>query len=166
MLVPYFVNVRAVYYSLRIMKDKIQSSFANLQKNHIQVPPVTGSPVNLSPTSRPAINRIRQLEFDLHPQWRCSLTPEGACRSRSSFLLSIRSPNVRDIICRTQTTLLSGHSRGLDTDLFCSSTFYEVSQLERNVSATLLTICEWRNSLVYINRIPLDILSLFPTFLS
>jgi hypothetical protein len=47
----------------------------------------------------------------------------------------------------------------------CSSTFEDVSQLDREVSATLANIREWRNSFIRINRIPLDILSLVPTYL-
>ena len=47
-----------------------------------------------------------------------------------------------------------------------SSTFDDVSQLDRDVSTTLANIREWRNSFIRINRIPLDILSLIPTHLS
>ena len=41
-----------------------------------------------------------------------------------------------------------------------------VSQLDQDVSAALITIREWRNSLVPINRVPTDVLSLIPTYLS
>ena len=41
-----------------------------------------------------------------------------------------------------------------------------VSQLDRDTSAALATIREWRNSLVPINRLPLEVLSLIPTHLS
>ncbi|KAF9777504.1 hypothetical protein BJ322DRAFT_427364 [Thelephora terrestris] len=47
-----------------------------------------------------------------------------------------------------------------------SFTLDAISQLDRDTSAALTTIREWRNSLVPINRIPLDILSLIPTHLS
>lgn len=41
-----------------------------------------------------------------------------------------------------------------------------VSQLEQEILTAFLTVREWMNSLVPINRIPLDILSLIPTHLS
>ena len=41
----------------------------------------------------------------------------------------------------------------------------QVSQLDRDTSAALATIREWRNALTPINRLPLDILSLIPTYL-
>ena len=41
-----------------------------------------------------------------------------------------------------------------------------ISQLERDTSTALVTIREWRNSLVPINRLPLEVLSLIPTHLS
>ncbi|KAF9783847.1 hypothetical protein BJ322DRAFT_1109696 [Thelephora terrestris] len=44
-------------------------------------------------------------------------------------------------------------------------TFEEVSQLDQDTSAVLADIREWKNSLVPINRIPSDILSLIPTHL-
>jgi len=60
-------------------------------------------------------------------------------------------------------------SRGLKGDTLisstCSFTFDDVSQLDRDVSATLANIREWRNSFIRINRVPLDILSLIPTHL-
>jgi hypothetical protein len=51
-------------------------------------------------------------------------------------------------------------------DLFNSFTLADVSRLDRDISATLADIREWRNSLVPINLVPLDILSLIPTYLS
>lgn len=45
-------------------------------------------------------------------------------------------------------------------------TFDAVSQLDRDTSTALVTIREWRNSLVPINRIPLEVLSMIPTHLS
>ena len=84
------------------------------------------------------------------------LSLEGACRPLGSFLLSVRS--VRRVLCRPSTALLSG---GLKVLAF----FDEVSQLEQNVSATLLTIHERRN-LVEVcigSHIPFGILSIiFP----
>ena len=47
-----------------------------------------------------------------------------------------------------------------------SSTLDAVSQLDKDTSVALATIREWRNSLVPINRVPLDVLSLIPTHLS
>jgi hypothetical protein len=48
-----------------------------------------------------------------------------------------------------------------------SFTLDQASQVEREVFTTVLvTIREWKNSFVHINRIPLEILSLIPTFLS
>ena len=41
-----------------------------------------------------------------------------------------------------------------------------VSRLDQDASSALAMIREWRNSLVLINRIPLDVLSLIPTYLS
>ena len=40
-----------------------------------------------------------------------------------------------------------------------------VSQLDQDTSTALATIREWRNSFAPINRVPLDILSLIPTYL-
>ena len=51
-------------------------------------------------------------------------------------------------------------------DLLYRFTFDEVSKLDRNNSTAVATIREWRNSLIRANRIPLDILSLIPTYLS
>ena len=45
-------------------------------------------------------------------------------------------------------------------------TFEHVSRLDLEISATLATIREWRNSFTHINRIPLDILPLIPIHLS
>ena len=42
----------------------------------------------------------------------------------------------------------------------------EISQLDQDASTALTTIREWKNSFVPINRIPLDIFSLIPTYLS
>lgn len=39
-----------------------------------------------------------------------------------------------------------------------------VSQLDRDASVALATIREWRNTFVPINRLPLDIISLIPTY--
>ncbi|KAF9652159.1 hypothetical protein BDM02DRAFT_225932 [Thelephora ganbajun] len=44
-------------------------------------------------------------------------------------------------------------------------TFDDISQLDRDISAALANIREWRNSFVRVNRIPLDILALVPTHL-
>ncbi|KAF9783717.1 hypothetical protein BJ322DRAFT_1066780 [Thelephora terrestris] len=44
-------------------------------------------------------------------------------------------------------------------------TLEQVSQLENDISATLATIREWRNTFSHINRLPFDILSLIPTHL-
>ena len=44
-------------------------------------------------------------------------------------------------------------------------TFENVSQLDLDMSAALANIREWRNSFIRINRIPLDVLSLIPTYL-
>ena len=52
------------------------------------------------------------------------------------------------------------------TDLLCSFTFDDVSQLDQDNSTALATIREWRNSFIRVNRIPLDVLSLIPTHLS
>ena len=49
--------------------------------------------------------------------------------------------------------------------LLCSFTFDQVSQLDQDISTLLTTIREWKNSFVRVNRIPLDILSLIPTYL-
>jgi hypothetical protein len=51
------------------------------------------------------------------------------------------------------------------TDSSCSVTLDQVSRLDQDTSSALATIREWRNSFAYINRIPLDILSLIPTHL-
>ena len=50
-------------------------------------------------------------------------------------------------------------------DFFCSLTFGDVSQLDKDTAIALATIREWRNSFVRINHVPLDILSLIPTHL-
>ena len=47
-----------------------------------------------------------------------------------------------------------------------SFTFDQVSQLDQDISTPLATIREWKNSFVCVNRIPLDILSLIPTYLT
>src|SRR5882762_1087255 len=70
--------------------------------------------------------------------------------------------------------VLRGTLRGIILDSWksdvanslCSITLDVVSQLERDLSAALTALREWKNSLVRINRIPLDILSLIPTHLS
>jgi hypothetical protein len=41
----------------------------------------------------------------------------------------------------------------------------EVSELDRGISTALATICEWKNSFIHMNRAPLDILFLIPTYL-
>lgn len=41
-----------------------------------------------------------------------------------------------------------------------------VSQLDRDTSTASVTIREWRNSFAPINRVPLEVLSLIPTYLS
>ena len=53
-----------------------------------------------------------------------------------------------------------------DTDFPNSFTFDDVSQLDRDVSTALANIREWRNSFAPVNRVPWDILSLVPTYLS
>ena len=53
------------------------------------------------------------------------------------------------------------HSHYLD-----SFTPDAISRLDRDASTALAAIREWKNSFVPINRIPLDILSLIPTYLS
>ena len=57
-------------------------------------------------------------------------------------------------------------ARKRETLTLCSFTLDKVSQLDRDVSAALATIREWKNSFVPINHIPLEILSLIPTNLS
>ena len=52
-----------------------------------------------------------------------------------------------------------------NADLPCSFTLGEISKLNRDASTALATIREWMNSLVLINRVPLDVLSLIPTHL-
>jgi hypothetical protein len=52
------------------------------------------------------------------------------------------------------------------TDSLSSFTFDQVARLDQDTSDALATIREWRNSLIPINRVPLDILSLIPTHLS
>jgi len=47
-----------------------------------------------------------------------------------------------------------------------SFTFDDVSQLDQDISTTLANVREWRNSFVRLNRVPLDILSIVPTYLS
>ena len=47
-----------------------------------------------------------------------------------------------------------------------SFTFDNVSQLDQDVSTTLAAIREWKNSFIPINRLPLDVFSLVPTYLS
>ena len=47
----------------------------------------------------------------------------------------------------------------------CSFTFDAIAQLDRDTSTALATIREWRNSLVRVNRIPSDVLSLIPIHL-
>jgi len=46
------------------------------------------------------------------------------------------------------------------------STLDTISKLDRDTFTALKTIREWRNSLVPINRLPLEVLSLIPTYLS
>ena len=50
--------------------------------------------------------------------------------------------------------------------LLPSFTFDQVSQLDQDVSTPMATIREWKNSFVCVNRIPLEILSLIPTYLT
>ena len=47
-----------------------------------------------------------------------------------------------------------------------SSTSDQVSQLYQDTLTAFTTVCEWRNSFTPINRMPLDILSLIPTYLT
>ena len=54
--------------------------------------------------------------------------------------------------------------RCADSYQYCSFSFDEISQLDKDTTIALTTIREWRNSLVAINRIPLDVLSLIPTY--
>ena len=60
----------------------------------------------------------------------------------------------------------SGFIEGQDADCLCSFTSDVVSQLDLDISTALTTIREWKNSFTYINRIPLDILSIIPTHLT
>ena len=55
---------------------------------------------------------------------------------------------------------------GHHADIPSSFSLDKVSQFDRDASATLATIREWKNSLVPVNRIPVDILSLVPTHLN
>jgi hypothetical protein len=51
-------------------------------------------------------------------------------------------------------------------DFLCSFTFDQVSQLDHDASTVLAGIREWKNSFAPINRLPFDVLSLIPTYLS
>ena len=51
-------------------------------------------------------------------------------------------------------------------DPCCSFTLEEVSKLDRDTSVALANIREWRTSFIPVNRVPFDILSIFPTHLS
>ena len=53
-----------------------------------------------------------------------------------------------------------------DADHLCSITLEEVSKLERDILTALVAVRESKNSFAHINRIPLDILCLIPTYLS
>ena len=64
------------------------------------------------------------------------------------------------------TTDSLASSRERCADLFCSFTFDEVCQLDKDTSAALATVREWRNSFLPVNRIALDVLSLVPIHLS
>lgn len=64
------------------------------------------------------------------------------------------------------TACICSERGGEARDIFFSSTFDDVSQLDRDISTALAGIREWRNSFVPINRIPLDVLSLISTHLS
>ena len=50
-------------------------------------------------------------------------------------------------------------------DFLCSFTLDEALELNRDASAVLVTINEWTNSFVPINRLPLDVLFLISTYL-
>ena len=52
-----------------------------------------------------------------------------------------------------------------NADFSYSFTLEVISQLDKDTSTALATIREWKNSFVHINRIPLDVLSLIPTYL-
>jgi hypothetical protein len=56
--------------------------------------------------------------------------------------------------------------RGPEADFLRSFSFDQVAQLDCDASAVLAGIREWRNSFVPINRLPFDVLSLIPTYLS
>jgi hypothetical protein len=51
-------------------------------------------------------------------------------------------------------------------NFLCSFTLDEVSRFDRDTESALATVREWKNSFVRINRIPVEILSLIPTYLS
>ena len=68
--------------------------------------------------------------------------------------------------CILRRTLQKIIIRKHGTLTLCSFTLGKVSQLDRDVSAALATIREWKNSFVPINHVPLEILSLIPTQLS
>jgi len=53
-----------------------------------------------------------------------------------------------------------------DSDFPCSFTLDEIAEINQNTSIALATIREWMNSSVPINRLPVDVLSLIPTYLS
>jgi hypothetical protein len=89
----------------------------------------------------------------------------------AAHLRSQRGAKARGIFSfvRHEISLFSPRLRRLkerSTDFRHSFTFSEVSQLAQDTSTVLANICEWRNSFVRVNRIPVDVLSLIPTHLS
>ena len=55
--------------------------------------------------------------------------------------------------------------RKLIPDSLRSYNLHKVSQLDQDITTILMSIRKWRNSLVPINRLPEDVLSLVPTYL-
>ena len=85
------------------------------------------------------------------------------CSERGTEACSIFSIVSHQISWWTQSPLSATEQHA---DFLCSYTFDEVSRLCQDTSTALATICEWRNSFIPINRVPLEILSLIPANLS
>ena len=83
-----------------------------------------------------------------------------AFAARLRFERGTQAQSVFSIVCN-----ITAATTGRDADFPCRLTLDEISELDRDTSAALATIREWMNSLVPINRLPLDVLSLIPTHL-
>lgn len=111
------------------------------------------------------IGEARPLPFNFHhPQDGHSHLSRSRSLAFATHFFSERGAEAHDLSSIVSRALRSSRTVSITflNDRFTSDA---ISQLDPDASTALTTICEWENSFIPINRFPLGVLSLVPTYL-